>query len=366
MEAEQAVKKLSTKKELWAPIKDSEFDMISSWGNQKRLGYNIITPKGIKEIRERVFRPTTNGHLGVVQPMCHYTDTKGKKRKQPVCKIVAEAFLGPCPPDKKLKVLDGDVMNTHINNLEYVIPYSISKKARKAIIRMSKKDKLSQDIAVFDVVPKLSPDSTAEEIKQYRRHNEQIKPITPKNRQEIINTYEAQIWEGYSVEKNTMSLNMGKAIIKRLGKNVSFFSMPGLGRELWCLNTLLHLNYNQSLGVEYNFMKFQRLQILVDQFFKGMSIKLNSIQAEISLAANDNKYFDVLHIDLMQILTSSYVEAFNKALTISKLAFITYAPAARMGNSVELVLDGNPKPVFEYKFKGSTEEPMVTYGFIGR
>ena len=94
----------------------------------------------------RVMRTTsrTNGIAGRVLRMIKHDNGRlyvslSKNGVKKVCiahRLVARAFLGPCPPGHQVNHKDGNPLNNHCSNLEYVTPehnveHSLANKLQK-------------------------------------------------------------------------------------------------------------------------------------------------------------------------------------------------------------------------------------------
>lgn len=65
----------------------------------------------------RLLNPFLNGSYLAVNFIC-----EGKHKKEYIHRLVAEAFLGPCPKDKEVDHKDGNKANCSLSNLRYVTP----------------------------------------------------------------------------------------------------------------------------------------------------------------------------------------------------------------------------------------------------
>lgn len=95
--------------ERWKKIKRYPYK-ISSHGKVKRMTRctNTYVGKILKP------RPDSNGYLRV----CFYKNGKGIDFL--IHKLVAEAFIGPCPKDKEVNHKDGNKQFNYFKNLEYI------------------------------------------------------------------------------------------------------------------------------------------------------------------------------------------------------------------------------------------------------
>jgi len=96
--------------ERWLPVVGYEgiYD-VSDWGNIKRVGASSGATIG------RILKPLiTYGykHVGLHK--------NGKHRQARIHRLVMYAFVGPCPKGKQVNHKDGDKLNNHLWNLEYV------------------------------------------------------------------------------------------------------------------------------------------------------------------------------------------------------------------------------------------------------
>jgi len=84
---------------------------ISSEGKVKRfVRYRNSSPDGSMKIR-------AYGKFGY-QGVC--LSEENKKKSILLHRLIAETFLGPCPPDKEVNHIDGNKKNNAYSNLEYV------------------------------------------------------------------------------------------------------------------------------------------------------------------------------------------------------------------------------------------------------
>lgn len=95
--------------EVWKPVFGGNYE-ISSHGRFRRAtaGNRTFAGKIIKPIKAK------NGYLSV-RPIIN-----GKHKQCMVHRIVAEAFIGPCPAGLEVNHIDGNKQNHHVSNLEYV------------------------------------------------------------------------------------------------------------------------------------------------------------------------------------------------------------------------------------------------------
>lgn len=99
--------------EEWRPVVGYEgwYD-VSSLGRVRRMRPGLGTCVG------HMLSPqaSTKGYLMVLLYRWR------RRRNRPVHRLVAEAFLGPCPPAHECNHRDGDKKNSAVSNLEWVTP----------------------------------------------------------------------------------------------------------------------------------------------------------------------------------------------------------------------------------------------------
>lgn len=95
-------------KEQWKECLDGYYE-VSNLGRVRRARPGSGTQVG------KVLSPTLCGGYPSIE-----TSVKGKKRRYSVHRLIAMAFLGPCPPGMEVNHKDGVKTNNHIGNLEYV------------------------------------------------------------------------------------------------------------------------------------------------------------------------------------------------------------------------------------------------------
>lgn len=88
--------------EEWRPIRGWNGYHISSWGR-------VVGPSG-------QLRLSHKGQWGHLKVTIH---VRNRKRDYSVHRLVAEAFLGPCPPGYEVRHLDGIAWNNHVENLRW-------------------------------------------------------------------------------------------------------------------------------------------------------------------------------------------------------------------------------------------------------
>jgi hypothetical protein len=92
--------------EKWEIIKSHPYYLVSDYGRVMRVVEGSNTYPG------RILKIRTNNH--------GYACVSLAKRKQPIHKLVMEAFIGPCPNGKEVNHKDGNKKNSCLENLEYV------------------------------------------------------------------------------------------------------------------------------------------------------------------------------------------------------------------------------------------------------
>lgn len=98
------------------PGREGEYE-VSDQGRVRSLDREVV-----HRMKGKMLRPGTssNGYPSVVM---------GQRDSRTVHAIVAEAFLGPCPPGQQIRHLDGDRSNSKANNLAYGTPAQNSEDA---------------------------------------------------------------------------------------------------------------------------------------------------------------------------------------------------------------------------------------------
>lgn len=94
--------------EIWKQITDSTYE-VSDLGNVRHLGFNLaqaISPTGYCQVSIKI-----GGVVG--------RKRIGKRRSFLVHRLVAEAFLGPCPEGLEVNHKDRNRQNNVLTNLEY-------------------------------------------------------------------------------------------------------------------------------------------------------------------------------------------------------------------------------------------------------
>jgi hypothetical protein len=98
----------------------SESNCSSEWRDvQGAPGYRVNRSGQVIGLKGTILRPgkTSNGYFTVV--LC-YPGTGKKKRMTLIHRIVAEAFLGPCPHKWEVDHKNGIKTDNRVENLEYV------------------------------------------------------------------------------------------------------------------------------------------------------------------------------------------------------------------------------------------------------
>lgn len=97
-------------KEKWKFCARNKNYKVSNFGRVKR----IAPAKGTKT--GKILKPSVGAYGYLYVNLCK----NGKGQIVKIHRIVAEAFIGPCPKDKEVNHIDGDKENPHADNLEYV------------------------------------------------------------------------------------------------------------------------------------------------------------------------------------------------------------------------------------------------------
>jgi hypothetical protein len=98
-------------KEIWIPINGFEtIYSISSYGRIRRDTGSINTFAG-KIFKQPV---TPCGYISVS------LSNKGKRETWLLHRLVMNNFIGKCPKDKEVNHIDGNKLNNHVSNLEYI------------------------------------------------------------------------------------------------------------------------------------------------------------------------------------------------------------------------------------------------------
>lgn len=98
--------------EIWLPVQGWPY-IVSNYGNVRRTVKRKGTRAGV------ILKPTRGGGPSRPYPVVTLHDC-GKNRTVAVHKLVADAFLGPCPEGLEINHKDQDSSNSHADNLEYL------------------------------------------------------------------------------------------------------------------------------------------------------------------------------------------------------------------------------------------------------
>lgn len=106
--------------ERWRPIGDYEgWYEVSNQGRVRSLDRITRTQSLPMRARGKILKAhLTRGREYVTL----YRDAHTKPAKAQVHRLVAAAFIGPCPDGRQVNHIDGDPTNNAITNLEYVTP----------------------------------------------------------------------------------------------------------------------------------------------------------------------------------------------------------------------------------------------------
>lgn len=127
-------------KEIWKDIPSYEgLYQVSNLGRFKALARIRISSKGERSYKEKLLSPKIN-----FDKYYYVSLTKeGKKKSYRAHRLVALAFLGPCPISYVIDHIDGNSLNNNASNLRYVTqleniqnPNTI-KKSFKRVIQLS-------------------------------------------------------------------------------------------------------------------------------------------------------------------------------------------------------------------------------------
>ena len=118
-------------KEEWIKVKNYPAYKISNFGRVKRVEAGLGTYVG----RILKLQVDTNGYLQIGL----YKNKKAKRFY--VHRLVAEAFIGPCPKGKEVNHIDGIKSNNEAWNLEYATRLENIKHAEKLGLRNIKGEK---------------------------------------------------------------------------------------------------------------------------------------------------------------------------------------------------------------------------------
>jgi hypothetical protein len=113
--------------EEWRPCVGGLYE-VSDLGRVRRAA----SGKGTRPGRMRALRIAA----GTGYPFVSVADVRaGKKRNRAIHRLVAEAFLGPCPPGYEVNHKNGDKLDARPVNLEYVSPSDNLRHAYRAGLR---------------------------------------------------------------------------------------------------------------------------------------------------------------------------------------------------------------------------------------
>lgn len=117
--------------EQWKPVRGYEgVYEVSNRGRVRSTARTIVVPKGrwgravTRTLRATVLSPQNQNGYQLV-----FLSTKGRVIANYVHRLVADAFLGPCPRGAQVNHKDRDRANNAVPNLEYVTPYENNRHA---------------------------------------------------------------------------------------------------------------------------------------------------------------------------------------------------------------------------------------------
>ena len=102
--------------EIWKPVEKYPYE-VSNLGRVRRSKSAIVS-KGTSV--GRILNPSPNKITGYVRIKLFREGEVGKFIRASVHRLVAEAFLGPCPEGKEVNHCDGNKAHNHADNLEYI------------------------------------------------------------------------------------------------------------------------------------------------------------------------------------------------------------------------------------------------------
>lgn len=123
----------STNPEQWRSVPGFEgWYEVSDAGRVRSLPRRAIHRKSTIAVAGRIMVPvpqTRGGYLAVI--ICR----NGQMKRERIHRLVAAAFIGPCPPGLQVNHIDGNSTNNRPANLEYVTPLENSRHAAEVLDR---------------------------------------------------------------------------------------------------------------------------------------------------------------------------------------------------------------------------------------
>lgn len=102
-------------REIWKDVVGYEgIYQVSSLGRVRSVDRTIAMSNRTARLRGRVLKSALTPHG---YPMVNLCNRKCTPRK--ICRLVAEAFIGKRPSGMELRHLDGNKLNSNVNNLAY-------------------------------------------------------------------------------------------------------------------------------------------------------------------------------------------------------------------------------------------------------